>query len=211
MKINFFWANLLVLILVYSISTSVLSDDFLSIDREKLFSTNLEDDNLYLSGFNEYKKVYQSIDSISYYLASANTESDDIGRSQVGNIFKKFSNTLGNNHAGVDISPSVDMDNYLEFRKVSICPKDYFEVNSLDKVIYEDKVNRKCFLLTVIDTNSFINKLTAISDYIHLDKSNLNNEARESFMDQLFYDNDKYKRYKEPFENLLNHFINKVT
>lgn len=211
MKSNFLGINFLVLILIFSISTSALSDDFLSIDREKLFSTNLEDDNLYLSGFNEYKKVYQSIDSISYYLASAHTESDDTERSQVGSIFKKFSNTLGNNHAGVDISPSVDMDNYLKFRKVSICPKPYFEVNSLDKVIYEDKVNRKCFLLTVIDTNSFINKLTAISDYIHLDKSNLNNEARESFMDQLFYDNDNYKRYKEPFENLLNHFIDKVT
>ena len=166
-------------------------------------------ENLYIDSYDEYRKIKVESKSITYYIT---IESDK--ENKIIDTFSNFSNTVGNNHIGIRLNPTLDkklFDSYIKMKEQSKCNKNYFKTKDLNYIIYEDKLNGSCFSFPVEDVKSVINIMTTITDTIHNGDINAlkTAEVRENLRVEL----SKYeflKKHRDIFETLLEYIFSKL-
>ena len=161
-------------------------------------------ENLYVDGYSDFRKIEVKIESITYYMTTKKVDKDIL------NIFRKFSNIMGNSNIGTTINPLQDFESHRSFKNNSSCKK-YFKATDSDKIIYEDKLTNSCFDIPVTNVNSVINIMDFIIKYIEdKDKESLENQiTKQGFINQL----SKYEifeKHRDIFDDLIDYILERI-
>ena len=161
-------------------------------------------ENLYVDGYSDFRKIEVKIESITYYMTTKKVDKDIL------NIFRNFSNIMGNSNIGTTINPSQDFKSFQFFKNNSSCKK-YFKATDSDKIIYEDKLTNSCFDIPVTNVNSVINIMDFIIKYIEdKDKESLENQiTKQGFINQL----SKYEifeKHRDIFDDLIDYILERI-
>lgn len=151
-----------------------------------------EDDHLYLS---DYKQI-DDMDTVTYLI--------DIERpdTSTAEVFSEFSESIGKLNGAALLIPS----DIKAFKHISKSKCDLSYTNSLT-VVFEDKINSKCFRFNVNDSYDFIKAIGDIYAYINnnrnLDKEILKNRSKSII-------NETSKEFEIELSMSIQEFVNYI-